>query len=33
MATDTIDSSLTVSVWPSGQAVGADDSLMGRFTS
>jgi hypothetical protein len=28
-----MDSSFTVSVWPSGQLAGALDSLIGRFTS
>lgn len=30
---DTIDSSLTVFSWPSGQDAGADDSLIERRTS
>jgi hypothetical protein len=33
VATETIDSSLTVSLWPPGQGAGSDDSLIGRFTS
>ena len=31
--TATVDSSFTVSSWPSGQAHGAEDSLIGRVTS
>ena len=31
--TATADSSFTVSSWPSGQAHGAEDSLIGRVTS
>jgi hypothetical protein len=31
--TATVDSSFTVSSWPAGQAAGADDSLIGRFSS
>src|SRR5277367_2347083 len=30
--TATVDSSLTVSSWPCGQAAGAPDSLIGRVT-
>jgi len=30
--TATVDSSLTVSSWPAGQAAGAPDSLIGRVT-
>jgi hypothetical protein len=32
-ASATVDSSFTVSPWPSGHGVGADDSAMGRLTS
>src|SRR5690606_3675015 len=31
--TATVDSSLTVSSWPAGQAAGAEDSAMGRLSS
>jgi len=31
--TATVDSSFTVSSWPSGHAHGAEDSLIGRVTS
>jgi hypothetical protein len=31
--TATVDSSLTVSSWPAGQAAGADDWLIGRDSS
>lgn len=31
--TETVESSLTVSLCPSGQRAGADDSAIGRFTS
>jgi hypothetical protein len=31
--TATVDSSLTVSSWPSGQVAGADDSVIGRLSS
>jgi hypothetical protein len=31
--TETVDSSLTVSSWPCGQVHGAEDSLIGRFSS
>jgi hypothetical protein len=29
----TVESSLTVSEWPSGHCAGADDSAIGRLTS
>ncbi len=31
--TATVDSSLTVSEWPSGQSAGAEDSAIGRLSS
>ncbi|GAB7033775.1 hypothetical protein JCM4914_52360 [Streptomyces platensis subsp. malvinus] len=31
--TATVESSFTVSSWPSGQTAGAEDSAIGRFSS
>jgi hypothetical protein len=32
-ATETVESSLTVSSWPSGHVAGAEESAIGRFSS